>query len=167
METNTKALAVKMAVDGWNMQLDRTTQLIDGLTDEQLATDTAPGRNSGKYLVGHLAAVSDRLIDMLGGGNRLHPELDEPFLFKPDKSGLPTPTIPELRQYWTDIHAKLQGHILAMTPDEWFGRHSAVTEEEFQKEPHRNKLNVLMGRAVHMSNHLGQLSYLKPRKVSE
>ncbi len=162
-----KTVMVKMTVDAWNMLLDRTTKLVDGLTDEQLAADSAPGRNSGVYLVGHLAAVSDRLIDMLGGGERLHPEMDEPFLFKPDKSGLPMPTIPELRQSWTDIHAKLQQHILAMTPDEWFGRHSAVSEEEFQKEPHRNKLNVLMSRSLHMSNHLGQLTYLKPGKVSE
>ncbi len=162
-----KTVMVKMTVDAWNMLLDRTTKLVDGLTDELLAADSAPGRNSGVYLVGHLAAVSDRLIDMLGGGERLHPEMDEPFLFKPDKSGLPMPTIPELRQSWTDIHAKLQQHILAMTPDEWFGRHSAVSEEEFQKEPHRNKLNVLMSRSLHMSNHLGQLTYLKPGKVSE
>jgi len=51
-----------------------------------------------------------------------------------------------------------------MQPTEWFTRHTSVSEEDFIKEPHRNKLNVLITRATHQSYHLGQLIYLKRNK---
>jgi len=161
--TDFNAVTVKIAVDAWHMQMGRISKLIDGLTDEQLAADTAPGRNSGYYLLGHLTAVNDRLIDMFGWGARLHPELDEPFLFKPDKNDLPKPAIGELRSYWSEINAVVNTHIESMTAAAWFERHNAVTAEDFAKEPHRNKLNVLVSRAIHASNHLGQMTYLQPK----
>jgi len=37
-----------------------------------------PGRNPVYYLMGHLALIHDRLLPMLGFGERLHPELDKP-----------------------------------------------------------------------------------------
>jgi hypothetical protein len=48
-----------------------------------------------------------------------------------------------------------------MKPQDWLGRHTAVSEEDFQKEKHRNKLNVLISRTNHAGYHLGQLVYLK------
>jgi len=36
----------------------------------------------------------------------------------------------------------------------------AVSDEDFSKEPHRNKLNVIINRTNHMSYHLGQLILL-------
>ena len=158
------ALFVKMATDAWYQQLDRTEKFVDGLTDEQLAAETAPGRNTGVYLYGHLIAVNDRLFDALGFGGRLHPELDVPFLTSPDKSGHEFPSAAQLRQYWQDVRVKLDGHMAAMQPSEWFEKHSTVSAEDFEKEPHRNKLNVLMSRTNHLANHLGQLAYLAAKK---
>jgi hypothetical protein len=51
-----------------------------------------------------------------------------------------------------------------LQPAEWFNRHTVVSEADFEKEPHRNKLNLLINRTNHLSYHLGQLIYLKPRK---
>jgi hypothetical protein len=36
-----------------------------------------------------------------------------------------------------------------------------VSPEDFAKEPHRNRLNVLISRTNHMANHIGQLLLLK------
>ena len=70
-------LFVKMALDAWNIQIDRTTKLFNALTDNQLKQEVAPGRNSGIYLLGHLTAVHDALFPLLDLGEKLYPELDE------------------------------------------------------------------------------------------
>ncbi len=159
-----QALFVQMAVTLWDGMNKRVDNLIDGLTDEQLAAETAPGRNTGTYLLGHLAAVNDGLLTLMGWGERLHPELDEPFLKTPDKSGQNFPPVATLKEYWKTINAELGKHISAMQPQDWFTRHMSVSPEDFEKEPNRNRLNVLMGRTVHQSNHLGQMQFLSPRK---
>lgn len=50
-----------------------------------------------------------------------------------------------------------------LSPADWFAKHTAVSDEDFAKEPHRNRLNVLLSRTIHQSNHLGQLSLLKKK----
>lgn len=47
-----------------------------------------------------------------------------------------------------------------MKAEDWFMRHTAISEENFASEPHRNKLNIVMNRTSHLSYHLGQLVYL-------
>ena len=79
-------LFVKMALDAWNIQIDRTNKLFNALSDDQLSQEVAPGRNSGIYLLGHLTAVHDALFPLLGLGEKLYPELDEIFIKNPDKS---------------------------------------------------------------------------------
>jgi hypothetical protein len=157
-------LFIKMAVAAWDASTNQCTKLFDELSDDQLAADTAPGRNSGIYLLGHLVAVTDRMLPLLGLGERLYPGLDNAFLTNPDKSGLEMPPVQELRKYWKAVNAKLSAAIAATTPAEWFNRHTAVSEEDFAREPHRNKLNVLINRTNHQSTHYGQLVYLKPKK---
>ena len=153
-------IIIKMALDGWNSQIKRTNQLFDSITDEQLANEVASNRNTGVYLLGHLAAVHDGMLALLGLGDRIHPELEVTFIRTPDKSGLEFPSIPFLRQYWNDVNNSLSAHFSLMTADDWFGKHTAVSAEDFEKEPHRNKLNVLLSRTTHLANHLGQLAFL-------
>lgn len=154
---NQVTLVVKMAIMAWKTQNERLDKLLDKLSDEQLARDIAPGKNSGTYLLGHLAAVNDNLFPLFGLGDKLHPELDKIFLSSPDKSGLAQPPAPDLRRYWKEINAKLTSHIESLQPAEWFTRHNSVSEADFEKEPHRNKLNVLLNRTSHQSYHVGQL----------
>ena len=154
-------LFIKMIVAEWQKQNARLDKLFETLSDEQLAADTAPNRNSGTYLVGHLTAVNDGMLPLLGFGEKLHPELENIFLTSPDKSGLNRPSLAELKNYWKEINTTLARHINQVKPDEWFTRHTAVSEEDFAKEPHRNKLNILINRTNHQSYHLGQLAYLK------
>jgi len=158
--TATKTIFIKMAISAWDSYNGRVTKLLATLTDEELLAETAPGRNTGIYLVGHLVAVSDGLFPILGFGERLYPELDKIFLESPDKSGHQMPSITELKEFWNKVNSKLSDHISKMPADEWFARHNNVSEADFSKEPHRNKLNIILNRTSHTSYHLGQLAYL-------
>ena len=157
-----KQLMVKIVMDAWNVHLARTGKLLDQLTDEQLQNEVAPGRNTGTYLLGHLVAVHDALSPLLGTGPKLYPQLEEPFIKQPDKSGLEKPSVKELRNYWNEVNNKLAGELSKFSADEWLQKHTSVSEEDFAKEPHRNRLNVLISRTNHLAYHFGQLSFLKP-----
>ena len=153
-------ISIKMILAAWQAQNAQVDKLIAKLTDEQWMADTAPGRNSGIYLLGHLTAVNDGMIAILGFGEKLHPELENIFLFNKDKSGQTMPSILNLKKYWKEINATLTAHIELMSTNDWFTRHTKVSEEDFAKEPHRNKLNIIITRTHHQSYHLGQLAYL-------
>lgn len=154
-------LFVKMSLQSWEIQISRTNKLLATLSDDQLLLEIAPGRNSGVYILGHLAAVHDAMIPLLGLGERLHPELDVLFITNPGKAQLERPSAATLRQYWNEVNTNLEKLFAAMSADEWFQRHNAVSEADFEKEPHRNKLSVLINRSAHISYHLGQLILLK------
>lgn len=158
---NQQELIIKMALDAWNTHISRTDKLFNELTDEQLANEVAPDRNTGIYLLGHLAAVHDAMLPLLGLGEKLYPQLEDIFIKNPDQSGLEKPVTKDLRNYWLKVNKKLSQYFNQLTADEWFQKHTAVTTEDFAKEPHRNKLNVLINRTNHLANHLGQLVFLK------
>jgi DinB superfamily len=155
-----KALFIKMVISYWQVVNNRTSDLFNKLSDDELSTETAPGRNTGVYLLGHLAAVHDAMFPILGYGEQQHADLYEVFVKNPDKSGLEKPSIATLRECWNKVTAELQQHIDATQPDEWFKRHNSVSAEDFAKEPQRNKLNLVINRTNHLSTHLGQLNYL-------
>ena len=159
-----EALFVKMVMLAWQTQNAEVNKLLESLSEQQLSQETAPGRNTGIYLIGHLAAINDNLFKLLDLGERLHPELDEIFLDNPDKSGIETPPLDKLKKYWNEINSKLNEHFNKMQPADWFTRHMSISEEDFAKEPHRNKLNVIINRTAHQSYHVGQLVYLKKNK---
>ena len=162
-ETNALSLlntAVKVAISNWELQNTRLNTLLDKLTDEQLAAQTAPGRNSGVYLLGHLTAVSDNMFTYLELGERLHPELDNLFLKNPEAAELERPSIVELKAYWAQVNTLLKQKMEALPAEAWFGKHSAVSADDFERESHRNKLNILINRTIHQGYHLGQLIYL-------
>jgi hypothetical protein len=164
VQTNTitmeQQLMVKMLLDSWHSTIASTNKLLNTLTDEQLQGDVAPGRNSGTYLLGHLTAVHDRMLPLLGFEEQAFPHFNEVFLNSPDKSGKDMPPISELRIYWNQTNEKLANHFKGLQPGEWFEKHTAVSPEDFAKEPHRNKLNVLISRTNHLANHLGQMVFL-------
>ena len=158
---NHHQLIIKMALDAWNVHVNRSNQLFNSLTDEQLQEEVAAGRNSGIYLLGHLTAVHDALFPLLGLGEKLYPELEDVFIKNPDKSGTEKPMTKDLRNYWSEVNKNLSQHFHTLTIDQWLQKHTAVSNEDFQKEPHRNRLNVLLNRTGHLANHLGQLIFLK------
>jgi uncharacterized damage-inducible protein DinB len=159
----TKDLFVKMVMMAWESQNSRTTKLISGLTDEQLMLEVAPGRNRGIYLLGHLIAVNDALLATLGTGARQFQHYDDAFLKNPDKTGKDMPALSTLRDNWNQTTATLKASFEKLSADDWFRRHTAVSEEDFAREPHRNRLNVLMSRTSHEAYHQGQLALLQKK----
>ena len=154
-------LFIKMVISNWEIQNTRLDKLLDDLSDEQLSAETAPGRNTGTYLLGHLTAISDGMLVLMDLGNKLYPELQNIFVDNADKSGFSFPSIAELKAYWNNVNEALRQHFDNMQTATWFTRHMSVSEEDFAKEPHRNKLNILINRTNHQSYHLGQMAYLK------
>ena len=154
-------LFVKMALSAWETHIGRASELLETLSDAQLLNEIAPKKNRGIYLVGHLIAVHDAMNDILGLGKRSHVELDEAFVQNPDRSGFDMPDLSVLRKYWKEVHQKLGEALQQLKPEEWFEKHSHMTDEDFGREPHRNKLNVLINRTNHLAYHLGQLRLLK------
>ena len=155
-----KNIFIKMVLDAWETHQSRFNKLLDSLTEEQLLMETAPGRNRGIYLAGHLIAVNDGMLPLLGFGEKLYPQLEEVFLIKPDGVEIEMPTIAQLKEYRTAINEKLSSGMSQLQPADWFSKHSSISEEDFAKEPHRNKLNIVINRTNHLSYHLGQMAYL-------
>lgn len=157
----TTELFVKMGLMNWDTNISRTNKLLDELGDDLLQNSVAPNRNTGVWLVGHLAAVHDAMLPVLGLGERLYPQLEQSFIKSNDASGY---TLPQLREYWNKVNTTLRERMATLQPEEWFQRHTLVSEEDFAKEPHRNKLNLLINRTGHISYHVGQLVFLKPKQ---
>ena len=151
-----------MVHDAWHSKLNQFDKLLSELSDEQLQKEVAPGRNRGIYLLGHLTALADSIFPLLGH-EKMAEHLFRPFVETPDKQSSGLPAVSDLRQEWTRVKTSLAEKMAAISPAEWFQRHTAVSEEDFAKEPHRNKLNVVLSRTSHFDYHLGQLQFLKNR----
>src|SRR6266496_2591968 len=146
-------IMVKMVLDRWHSLIKNFDAILNSITDEQLQKEIAPNKNRGTYLLGHLTAVHDDMLPLLNFGNKLFPELNEPFLKSPDRSDLEFPSAKELRASWSKINEVLAQKFDSLQPDEWFQKHNSVSAEDFIKEPHRNKLNIVITRASHLSYH--------------
>ena len=152
---------LKLVFDRWNASVKSCDTLLGNLTDDTLRKEIAPGKNRGIYLLGHLIAVHDDMLRLLDMGEKLYPALYEPFIKLADSLETPMPSVAELRAFWSTQCDVLQQKFDSLKPGEWFEKHTAVSEEDFAKEPHRNKLNIIITRTTHLQYHLGQLALLK------
>jgi uncharacterized damage-inducible protein DinB len=149
---------VQVAINSWRLVLERANKAFSNLTEDQLLKEVAPGKNRLIYLWGHLAAAHDAMFPILGLGERLHPELDAIFISSPDKAGAQLPPVAELRKYWEEVNAKLLSQFATLSENEWLQRHRSMSDEDYSKDPTRNRLAVLLSRTNHLSYHLGQIT---------
>lgn len=154
--TTTESALVDSALRIWKANIDRTSKLFGELSEEQLLEEIAPGKNRLIYLWGHLTAVNDALLPLLGFGEKLHPELDGMFLSNPDHSVPVTLSGEKLKQKWDEINEKLWSGFSKLSAAEWLEKHSSVSEEDFAREPYRNRFTILLGRTSHLAYHVGQ-----------
>ena len=147
---------VALGLKAWKTQIDRADKLLGGLLSEEVLREVAPGRNRVLYLWGHLTAIHDAMLPLLGLGGRLHPEFDVAFVSNPDRSLADMPSHEQVRRAWNVVNAELWKGFERMSWSDWVQRHSAVSEEDFAKDPSRNRFAVLLGRTNHLSYHLGQ-----------
>ncbi len=156
---------IKQIIASWtsrNVAVTNFFKLHDN--DDVYLNELAPGRNRPIYLLGHLIATNDGLLPLFGLGEKLFPELAE-FSTQPDRSFEIKLSLNELKKKWETVNAVLTGHFNAMTAAQWLEKHTAVSAEDFAKEPQRNKLNVLIGRTNHQSYHVGQLNLLTVKEL--
>lgn len=151
---------ITQVINAWVAQNKGVSNFFDKYDEAVYLQEVAPGRNRAVYLFGHLIAANDGLLEILGLGGRLYPELYEIFSHSPDKAVANIPTLAELKQKWDVVNATVSEKFSKLTVGDWLGRHMSVSEEDFEREPLRNKLNVLIGRTNHESYHLGQLNLL-------
>jgi uncharacterized damage-inducible protein DinB len=157
----TEEMLAAAAVNSWKLVIGRFDGAVASLSDENLQKQVAPGRNRLLYLVGHLTAVHDRMFALLGLGERLHPELDEIYIANPDQTLPDSIPASALKQAWGEVNSKLIAAFEKLTPQQWLEKHTAVSEEEFAKDPTRHRLAVLLSRTNHAAFHTGQAALTK------
>lgn len=153
-------LITKLNIEAWLLSNRRLHNLIIKLSEEDIYKEISPERNRGIYLLGHLVSTTDTMIELLDFDKKKYPELDSIFVSAPDKSGKVFPDFEVLKQNWEKINAVMLEHIENMLPEQWLEKHASVSEDDFKKDPTRNKLNVLISRTNHQNYHLGQLVLL-------
>jgi hypothetical protein len=161
MNTIQQNLFVTTGLHTWEQSIKRATAFFDKCTDEDLLQPILPGKNRVIYLLGHLTAVHDRMLPLLGLGDRLYPHLDELFVTNPDNPAAVFPAAQQLRNDWNTVNNHLTEELRNWAPEEWLQKHTAVSDEDFAKEPHRNRLALVLNRAGHVQYHLGQLVWYK------
>jgi uncharacterized damage-inducible protein DinB len=156
-EVKHEQIFVATALKAWDQWTERATKLFDSLSDEAMLTELAPGKNRPIYLLGHLIAVHDAMFTQLRLGEAGYGHLWGQFVKTPDNAAAELPSIAELRKNWRDLSARLAASFAELTPSQWLERHSTISEEDFAKEPHRNRFAILLSRTSHLAYHMGQL----------
>jgi hypothetical protein len=151
---------VTAAVNSWKLNIERADRFFSPLTEEQLRKEVAPGKNRLIYLWGHLTAVHDRMLPLLVLGARRHPEYDALFLTNPDRTAPTLPAAAEIKKAWDEINGTLLAGFEGLSAADWLQKHASVSEEDFAKDPQRNRLSVLLSRTTHISFHLGQTALI-------
>ena len=151
------------ALLAWKQQLELAQKIFAPLSDEQLRKEIAPGKNRLIYLYGHFVAVHDRMLPLLAIGERLYPQLDAPFLAEKDRTvpDADLPSAADLKRMWDEVHGKLNAALEKFTAEDWIAKHTSVSDEDFAKNPLRNRIAVLFSRTSHIAYHLGQAALVK------
>ena len=141
----------------WKFNTDRFEAFVRDLTDEQLEERVAPGRNRLLYLLGHIAAVHDRMLPLLGIGTRQHQDLDAFFLESPDGGAASPVPVARLKEILLEVDKTLWSALSGWTAADWLAKHSTVSDEDFAREPHRNRMSIVLSRNTHLAFHYGQV----------
>jgi hypothetical protein len=100
------------------------------------------------------------MLPLLVLGARRHPEYDALFLTNPDRTAPTLPAAAEIKKAWDEINGTLLAGFEGLSAADWLQKHASVSEEDFAKDPQRNRLSVLLSRTTHISFHLGQTALI-------
>ena len=154
-------LFLNTVVLSWKQIVSRIDDRLTHLNDEQLEKQVAPDKNRLLYLLGHLTAVHDRMLRLLAIGERMHPELDEAYITNSDRT-IPDPlSARDLKKAWSEVNATITSAVEKFSADDWLKKHTAVSDDDFLKDPMRNRLAVFLSRTNHASFHTGQMALAK------
>jgi DinB family. len=144
----------------WDTHNKRMEKMMDTISTENYNKAIIAGGNTPSWLFGHLADTDDKLLELFGIRDRMFPELSAVYHHERGTNQSGHLTKDDLLKKWKAISAELDKAFKSMSESDWHGRHTAVTEEDFKKEPQRNKLNVMLSRVTHKASHLGQIAML-------
>lgn len=153
--------ATEICLLQWEAYNKRTQKVLDALNNENYFKPIVDGGNSPSWIMGHLADTDDKLLELFGIGKRMFPEMEKIYHHERGANQTGHLSKEELNTKWKAILAELDKAFKAMSESDWLGRHQAVSEEDFKKEPQRNKLNVMLSRVSHKASHLGQVAMMK------
>lgn len=144
----------------WNTYNRMMQKSFDSLTDENYFKQIVPNGNSPSWIMGHLVDTDDRLLDLFGIRQRMFPELSTIYHHERGTNQGNHLSKDQLIEKWKAISTELERAFKSWSEADWLSRHTAVSEEDFKKEPHRNRLNVMLSRVEHKASHLGQVAML-------
>ena len=149
---------IEISLLQWDTYNRRMQKVIDTITDQNFNSAIVANGNSPSWLLGHLADTDDKLLELFGIKNRMFPELEK--IYHHDRGTNQTSHLSkeDLNTKWKAITAELDNAFKSWSESDWLSKHAAVTEDDFKKEPQRNKLNVLLSRVAHKASHLGQIA---------
>src|SRR5258707_3128011 len=122
---------IDSSLRNWRSNVDRAGKLFGNLSQEQLLQEVARGKNRLIYLWGHLTAINDALIPLLGFGPRIHPELDLMFVSNPDRTVTTILSGGELKIIWQETSQILWTGFSKLSVADARLKHGAGYEEEF------------------------------------
>lgn len=152
-----KDLFVRMVLLSWQSSHRSVDNFLAKTPVDDFDKEVAPGRNTIGWIIAHLASVNDDLLALYGTGDPVNAEMAKTFRGGQGKVEHAY-TGKQMADYWKASAANINRVIAGFTNEEWFSRHTRISDEDFKNEPHRNRLNVLMNRAGHISYHMGQLA---------
>jgi uncharacterized damage-inducible protein DinB len=153
--------ALDVCLIQWNTYNTRMQKAMDAIADENFHKSIVAGGNTPSWLFGHLVDTDDALLELFGIRKRLYPDLKSIYHHERGTNQEGHLSRTELVKRWNEISAELDKAFKSWNEAQWLDRHTAVLEEDFKKEPHRNKLNVMLSRVEHKASHLGQIAMLK------
>ncbi len=88
------------------------------------------------------------------------PEYDPLFISNPDRAKPELPNPQEIKKSWDEINGKLLAGFESFSAADWLQKHASVSDEDFAKDPSRNRFSVLLSRTNHIGFHLGQTALI-------
>jgi hypothetical protein len=131
--------------------------LIPQLSDEDLEQEIALGMKPSSWDK-QLGSASPRESAASQSDQTNNPSKDVVmYIDQPDRA-VDDPVAPSaLKVVSDDVARRITEALERFTPEEWLEKHTAVSDEDFAKDPGRNRLAVLLSRTNHMSYHLEQI----------
>jgi crotonobetainyl-CoA:carnitine CoA-transferase CaiB-like acyl-CoA transferase len=149
---------IEISLLQWNTYNTRMQKMMDAISDQNFNSPITPNGNSPSWVFGHLVDTDDKLLELFGISKRLFPELEKIYHHERGTNQSGHLSKAELITKWKAITAELDKAFNSWNEKDWMSRHTAVSEEDFKKEPQRNRLNVMLGRVSHKASHMGQVA---------
>jgi hypothetical protein len=93
-------------------------------------------------------------VQRLAAGRAATPGIGRRLHRAPNRS-VPASNLSEAANCWEDVHTELLSRFKTLSPKEWLESRGSLSPEEFERNPTRNRLAVLLGRTNHASYHFG------------